>query len=95
MYQEKDLIVAYGMAFGASLICCVLGMLSYGMNGNSFQNNFSTYIRAAEGSNFRASVSPGDTGAGPLPRRIGEKTVRLASRPRMKYRRRKCVVVKV
>ena len=68
----------------ASLICCVLGIHSFYKNGTSFQNNFSTYIRAAQGSDLdlRDFVAVGDTGGDPLPMRLGEKTITIAARQR-------------
>ena len=82
VYQQQDLLLAYSISFLVSLICCILGLHSFYRNGSSFQNNFSTYIRAAESSNFdiRATVSPGDTGADPLSKKIGETMITMVSK---------------
>lgn len=80
VYQQADLLLAYGLAIFSTLGCSMLGLYAFFANGSSYQNIFSTYVRATNGLDIRAKVRSGDTGADPLPKLLARAEVVLGKR---------------
>lgn len=70
VYTASGLILAYGMAFLCALSCCAVGLYAFYVNNASYQNLFSTYIRATADSAIRLQTQSGDDGADPLPKTL-------------------------
>lgn len=68
VYTASSLILAYGMAFLCALSCSAVGLHAFYVNNASYQNLFSTYIRATVDSAIRLQTQSGDDGADPLPK---------------------------
>lgn len=67
-YSRSDLLVPYGIAILCALICSVVGLHAFFHNQGSYQNVFSTFIRATNNSALRRQTEAGDSGSDPLPK---------------------------
>lgn len=72
VYTASDLILAYGVAFLCALSCSVIGLYAFYVNNASYQNLFSTYIRATVDSAIRSQTQSSDNGADPLPKALAK-----------------------
>lgn len=77
-YSSRDLILAYGCAISATMLCIVWGMyLFYFRNRASFDLSFSTILRTTYGEDFdwimRADYRAGEC---PLPKKLSEVKLR-------------------
>jgi hypothetical protein len=72
VYTASGLILAYGVAFMCALSCSAVGLYAFYVNNASYQNLFSTYIRATVDSAIRSQTQPGDNGADPLPETLAK-----------------------
>lgn len=70
VYTASGLILAYGVAFLCTLGCSAVGIYAFYVNNASYQNLFSTYIRATVDSAISSQTQPGDDGADPLPKAL-------------------------
>lgn len=70
VYTASGLILAYGVAFLCALSCSAVGLYAFYVNNASYQNLFSTYIRATVDSAIRLQTQSGDDGADPLPKSL-------------------------
>ena len=75
VYTASGLILAYGVAFLCALSCSAIGLYAFYINNASYQNLFSTYIRATVDSAIRLQTQPGDDGADPLPKSLAKSYV--------------------
>lgn len=78
-YDQRDLLFAYGIAFACALICSILGLHAFFRNDASYQNVFTTYMRAMKSTELQMQVRDDDTGADPLPKAIARAEVILVS----------------
>lgn len=83
-YNPWELIIAYGCAILATLLCVLWGMyLMYIENRASFDISFSTILRATQGEDFdwimRSDYRAGEC---PLPEKLGEVKLRYRGRQR-------------
>ncbi|KAF2019622.1 hypothetical protein BU24DRAFT_448077 [Aaosphaeria arxii CBS 175.79] len=85
-YAASELLVPYGIAFVCALICSVVGMRAVWVNNASYQNLFSSYIRATGNLVDGGSQAGGggDAGADPLPKAIARSQIALGSRREMR-----------
>ena len=72
VYTASGLILAYGVAFLCALGCSAVGLYAFYVNNASYQNLFSTYIRATVDSAIRLQIQSGDDGADPLPKTLAK-----------------------
>lgn len=70
VYTASGLILAYGVAFLCALSCSAVGLYAFYVNNASYQNIFSTYIRATVDSAIRSQTQSGDNGEDPLPKTL-------------------------
>jgi hypothetical protein len=75
VYTVSGLILAYGVAFLCALSCSAVGLYAFYVNSASYQNLFSTYIRATVDSAIRSQTQSGDDGADPLPKTLAKSYV--------------------
>ena len=71
--------MAYGVAFLCALSCSAIGLYAFYVNNASYQNLFSTYIRATIDSAIRSQTQSGDDGADPLPKTLAKFYVAFGS----------------
>lgn len=72
-YDPFDLPLPYGLSLLFTLICAGIGLRAFFLNDHaSFQNLFSTYLRATSGLDIKGLVPVGDTGADPLSKSIAK-----------------------
>ena len=72
VYTASGLILAYGVAFLCALSCSAVGLYAFYVNNASYQNLFSTYIRATIDSAIRSQTQSDDDGADPLPKALAK-----------------------
>jgi hypothetical protein len=77
VYAALDLLLAYGVAFLCALSCSAVGLYALYVNNASYQNLFSTYIRATNDLGIRSQTEVGDDGADPLPKAFARSHVAL------------------
>jgi len=77
VYNQFDLLLPYGLSFLFALICSTIGLHAFVVNHASYQNLFSTFLRAMKGSELWSSVDPGDSGADPLPQGLARSKVMM------------------
>lgn len=77
IYAASDLLLAYGVAFLCALSCSAIGLYAFYVNNASYQNLFSTYVRATNDSDIRSQTEAGDDGADPLPKAFAISRVAL------------------
>ena len=78
-YGVGGLWLAYGIATAVSLLGVLVGIYAIWRNGACYQNNFSTFVRTTQDESLVGAVGR-DNGAEPLPRDLGERSIRLAGR---------------
>jgi hypothetical protein len=78
VYAALDLLLAYGVAFLCALSCSAVGLYAFRVNNASYQNLFSTYIRATNDVDIRSKTEAGDDGADPLPKAFARSHVALS-----------------
>ena len=79
-YAEWQLLTAYGLAFLFALLCTVLGSYAFFINGASYQNVFSSFLRATSGHEIHAMVDSSGDGADPLPKSLAKAKIQMGSR---------------
>ena len=80
VYSKADLVLAYGTSVACAMVCCVVGLHAFVVNGASYHNLFSTYLRATHDIDIRSHVQPQDVGSDPLPKSLGKAVVTLSGR---------------
>jgi hypothetical protein len=79
VYDSETLLLAYGLAFGCSVVCAAIGLFAYFVNDASYQNLFSTFVRASNDRELRALIDPHDDGADPVPKSLSKIRVSMIS----------------
>ncbi|KAF7187316.1 hypothetical protein HII31_11404 [Pseudocercospora fuligena] len=78
VYNQQDLWLAYGLCLVSTLLCAGIGTRAFVANDHaSFQNMFSTYLRATGDAELRAIVPIDDTGADPLAKNIAKARIMM------------------
>lgn len=77
IYTRADLLLAYGIAFLCASCCAIIGLRAFLDNDASYQNLFSTYLRATNTATLRSRIDPGDTGSDPLPKALAQTAITL------------------
>lgn len=77
IYTKADLLLAYGIAFSCALCCVIMGLRAFLTNNASYQNLFSTYLRATNSLSLRSRIDPGDTGSYPMPKILAHMGIAL------------------
>lgn len=67
VYDSFDLLLAYGVGILSTILCAIVGLHAFIVNDASYQNTFSTFLRATKDEDFQAVREPHDSGADPLP----------------------------
>lgn len=80
VYSKADLLLAYGTSIACAIVCCLVGLHAFAINNASYQNLFSTYLRATNDIDIRSHIRPQDVGADPLPKSLGKAVVTLSGR---------------
>lgn len=76
IYHKTDLLITYGLALFSALCCSVIGLCAFYANyRSSYQNTFSTFLRATNDLDLRSKIGSSDAGADPLPKRLGKAEV--------------------
>lgn len=86
-YQPFDLYLAYGLAFGFSTICTLIGLFAILSNGATYSNKFSTYIRSTRDEELAKALSMhagSDDGSNPLPGHIARTRININGEPMTK-----------
>jgi hypothetical protein len=78
-YDQKNLLISYGVALVLTLLACAMGCVTVYRNGVSYSNLFSTVLRTTRRQhNFDALlVSQDQSGADPLPRHLSAARIQL------------------
>jgi hypothetical protein len=76
-YSISGLLIPYGSAFLCALGCSIVGLYAFFANNASYQNLFSTYLRATKDSEFDSRVYAGDSGADPLPQPLARSRIAM------------------
>jgi hypothetical protein len=63
-----------------TIICAMVGFYAFFINDASYQNLFSTFLRATNDLEIRSNISSGDTGSDPLPKDLAKTAVTLSGR---------------
>jgi hypothetical protein len=79
VYDRKDVFLAYGVSLLATLACALVGLRAFGINNGSYQNLFSTYLRATSEAGLASYIEEMDSGDDPLPKPLSEAKVRMSS----------------
>ncbi|KAI1420466.1 hypothetical protein F5Y12DRAFT_719531 [Xylaria sp. FL1777] len=75
-YVPANLWIAYGSAILAASLALIAGIVALISNGASYNNDFSSILRAAHGAALSISIKPQDAhGAAPLPKYLESATV--------------------
>lgn len=80
VYNRTDVFVAYGVSLLASLLCALVGFRAFHSNNASYQNLFSTYLRATSDAGLASYIQGTDAGDDPLPKSLAKAEVRLSPR---------------
>jgi hypothetical protein len=80
VYTESGLLIAYGISLMCTIICAMIGFYAFFVNDASYQNVFSTFLRATNDLEIRSNISSGDTGSDPLPKDLAKTAVTLSGR---------------
>lgn len=81
VYHKSDLLITYGIALFSALSCSIIGLYAFSANRkSSYQNTFSTFLRATDKMDVRSKIRRGDVGADPLPKRLGKADVEFPQR---------------
>jgi hypothetical protein len=81
VYHKTDLFITYGFALFSALGCSIIGLYAFSANRkSSYQNTFSTFLRATDKMDVRSRIRRNDTGADPLPKRLGKADVEFPHR---------------
>jgi hypothetical protein len=75
VYHKSDLFITYGFGLFSALGCSIIGLLAFATNKYSYQNLFSTFLRATNDLDVRSRIADGDSGADPLPKRLAKSEV--------------------
>lgn len=67
-YAEYQLLTAYGLASIFAVLCAVIGLYAFYANSASYQNLFSSFIRATTGHQVHRVLDTDSSGADPLPK---------------------------
>jgi hypothetical protein len=78
VYTESGLLIAYGISLMCTIICAMVGFYAFFVNDASYQNVFSTFLRATNDLEIRSNISSGDTGSDPLPKDLAKTAVTLS-----------------
>lgn len=79
-YAESGLLIAYGVSLICTLICAIVGFHAFSVNDASYQNIFSTFLRATNDLEIRSNISSGDMGSDPLPKGLAKTAITLGGR---------------
>ncbi|KAM0690751.1 hypothetical protein Q7P36_009520 [Cladosporium allicinum] len=81
VYHQTELFITYGLALLSALGCSIIGLYAFSANRkSSYQNTFSTFLRATDKMHVRSKVKGSDVGADPLPKRLGKSDVEFPHR---------------
>lgn len=80
IYSASGLLIPYLVALFCALCTSVVGLRAFVKNGGSYQNLFSTYLRAADGSFDLSLVETDDVGLDPLPKTLARQKLTLSGR---------------
>lgn len=80
IYTGSGLLLAYGISMLCTLVCAIVGLYAFFINDASYQNVFSTFLRAINDLDTRSHISVGDKGSDPLPKDLAKTTVTLSGR---------------
>jgi hypothetical protein len=78
IYSASGLLIPYFVALFCALCTSVVGLRAFVKNGGSYQNLFSTYLRAADGSFDLSLVETDDVGLDPLPKTLARQKLTLS-----------------
>lgn len=78
-YSPMDLLLPYGLALGAALLCAAIGSYAFFVNNASYQNIFSSFLRATSGHETHALLDPISDGSDPLPKHLGKLRITVGS----------------
>jgi hypothetical protein len=65
-----------------TLVCAIIGLHAFFANHASYQNIFSTFLRATNDLDIRSRIRPGDTGCDPLPEDLKQSEVSFSEKAR-------------
>jgi hypothetical protein len=79
-YARSDLLIPYGVSLLCTLVCAIIGLHAFFANHASYQNIFSTFLRATNDLEIRSRIRSGDTGCDPLPEDLKQSEVRFSGK---------------
>jgi hypothetical protein len=68
-------LLPYGLAFFFALLCAAAGLYAFFVTGASYQNIFSSFVRATSGHDVHQFIDAESDGADPLPSKLAKATV--------------------
>ena len=78
IYDSVVLVVTYGIAFILTQICVLLGLYAVAKNRGTYQNRFSTFLRATKNtSELRRYSNVNDDATDPRPEKLSRATVNV------------------
>jgi hypothetical protein len=81
LYNKTDLFITYGLALFSALGCSIIGLYAFSANdSSSYQNIFSTFLRATNDLGLRGQIRSNDTGTDPLTKRLAKAEVEFHNR---------------
>lgn len=72
IYSMSGLLIPYGVALLCALSSSLIGLYAFMQNSGSYQNLFSTYLRATDGFFIQSQIDKTDTGIDPLPKALAQ-----------------------
>jgi hypothetical protein len=81
VYDDETLLIAYGVALVSNVLCCAVGLYAFFVNHASYQNLFSTFLRATNNAAIRALIVSDDNGADPIPKDLGKVKISMLENP--------------
>ena len=78
IYDSVVLVITYGLAFILTQICVLLGLYAVAKNRGTYQNRFSTFLRATKNtSELRRYSNVNDDATDPRPKELSRATVNI------------------
>lgn len=80
VYDVSTLWMAYGLAISISMLAVMAGWIAMYLNGSSYSDNVSTFIRVGRNASMSVDVQPEDhSGRDPLPKYLEQARIDIGS----------------
>lgn len=75
VYERSGLLISYGLGLVCALTCAAFGIYAFVIKQASYQNIFSTFLRATQSTRLESLLEQDDIGADPLPERFANANI--------------------